>query len=59
MLLFTGNSVAFYGTIFFRLKTLMLALAHIMEWYSIGQMGRKIAEWNENLDTPGVPKPPR
>jgi hypothetical protein len=52
-LLFMGDPVAFYSTIFFKLKMLMLALALVNVMVFNWTAGRKITEWDKNPDTPG------
>src|SRR5712664_3066475 len=55
-LLFTGDPVAFYTTIFFKLKMLMLILALINVMVFHRTARRKIADWDTNPDTPGAVK---
>jgi energy-coupling factor transporter transmembrane protein EcfT len=55
-LLFAGDPVAFYSTIFFKLKMLMLALALVNVMAFNRTAGRKIAEWDRNPETPGSAK---
>ena len=52
-LLFTGDPVAFYTTIFFKLKMLMLILALMNVMVFNRTAHRKIAEWDSNPHTPG------
>jgi energy-coupling factor transporter transmembrane protein EcfT len=55
-LLFAGDPVAFYSTVFFKLKMLLLVLALINVMVFNWTAGRKIAEWDENPDSPGGAK---
>jgi uncharacterized membrane protein len=56
VLLFAGDPVAFFSTIFFKIKMAMLALALLnvmaFEWTT----GRTIAEWDQSPDTPSGAK---
>ncbi len=56
VLLFTGDPAAFYSTIFFKLKMLLLALAllNIMVFNSTSL--QKISEWDQDLNPPGGAK---
>ena len=51
-LLFCGDPVAFYSTIFFRVKMLMLVLAGLNVLIFNVTIGRKVAEWDRDARTP-------
>jgi hypothetical protein len=55
-LLFTGDPVAFYTTIFFKLKMLMLVLALINVVVFNWTARRNIAKWDTSPDPPGGAK---
>jgi len=50
-------SVAFYNSIFFKVKMLMLLLAGLNVWLFNATVGRKMAEWDIDSVTPGSAKP--
>jgi hypothetical protein len=56
VLLFCGDPVSFYSTIFFRVKMIMLVLAGanvlIFNW----TVGRRVADWDQDLNTPAGAK---
>jgi hypothetical protein len=56
VLLFCGDSVAFYNSIFFKIKMLMLLLAGLNVWLFNATVGRKIAEWDIDSETPASAK---
>jgi len=56
MLLFCGDPVAFYNSIFFKVKMLMLLLAGLNVWLFNATVGRKMAEWEIDAETPGRAK---
>jgi hypothetical protein len=56
MLLFCGDPVAFYNSIFFKVKMLMLLLAGLNVWFFTATVGRKITEWDLDSRTPGRAK---
>ena len=53
VLLFCGDPVAFYNSIFFKVKMLMLLLAGLNVWLFNATVGRKMAEWDIDAETPG------
>lgn len=53
VLLFCGDPVAFYSTVFFRAKMIMLALAIANVLIFNATLRPKIAEWDENPSAPG------
>jgi len=56
VLLFCGDPVAFYNSIFFKVKMLMLLLAGLNVWLFNATVGRKMAEWDIDSVTPGSAK---
>ena len=56
VLLFCGDPVAFYNSIFFKVKMLMLLLAGLNVWLFNATVGRKVAEWEIEAETPGRAK---
>ena len=56
VLLFCGDPVAFYNSIFFKIKMLMLLLAGLNGWVFNATVGRKTAEWDTDPKTPGRAK---
>ena len=56
LLLFSGDPVAFYNSIFFKVKMIMLAIAVVNVWIFNSTVGRKVTEWDENSRTPGGAK---
>jgi hypothetical protein len=56
VLLFCGDPVAFYNSIFFKIKMLMLLLAGLNVWLFNATVGRKMAEWDSDSRTPGRAK---
>ena len=56
VLLFCGDPVAFYNSIFFKVKMLMLLLAGLNVWLFNATVGRKMAEWEIDAETPGRAK---
>jgi hypothetical protein len=56
VLLFCGDPVAFYGTIFFRVKMIMLVLAGINVMVFNRTVGRRVVDWDQDLNTPTVAK---
>ena len=55
VLLFCGDPVSFYSTIFFRAKMIMLLLAVINIWVFNLMQARRISEWDGN-STPALAK---
>ena len=51
-LLFAGDPVAFYSTIFFKTKMVLLALALLNVLVFEQTAGRTVAEWERSPDTP-------
>jgi hypothetical protein len=51
-LLFCGDPVAFYSTIFLRVKMILLVLAGLNVLLFNATIGRRVAEWDLNLRTP-------
>ena len=56
VLLFCGDPVSFYSTIFFRVKMIMLIFAVINILIFNLMHGRRIAEWDGNSRTPTMAK---
>jgi hypothetical protein len=56
VLLFCGDPVAFYNSIFFKVKMLILLLAGLNVWLFNATVGRKVAEWEIDAETPGRAK---
>ena len=56
VLLFCGDPVAFYGTIFFRAKMIMLILAVLNILVFSSTLGRRMGEWEQNPKTPAMAK---
>jgi hypothetical protein len=56
VLLFCGDPVAFYNSIFFKVKMLMLLLAGLNVWLFNATVGRKMPEWDIDSVTPGSAK---
>ena len=52
VLLFWGDPVAFYNSIFFKVKMLLLVLAGVNVLLFNATVGRKIAEWDLDSETP-------
>src|SRR5882762_2609633 len=52
VLLFCGDPVAFYGTTFFRVKMIMLVLAGLNVLVFNWTVGRRVAEWDQEVRTP-------
>ena len=55
-LLFCGDPVAFYGTIFFRAKMIMLILAVLNILVFSSTLGRRIGQWEQDPNTPAMAK---
>jgi len=55
-LLFCGDPVAFYGTIFFRAKMIMLVLAVVNILIFNSTLRRRITEWDRDPATPPMAK---
>jgi hypothetical protein len=55
-LLFCGDPVAFYGTIFFRVKMIMLILAVLNILIFNLTLGRRITDWEQNPNIPTMAK---
>jgi hypothetical protein len=51
-LLFAGDPVAFYSTIFFRVKMIMLLLAGINVLVFNWTVGRRVEEWDQGVSAP-------
>jgi len=56
VLLFIADPVAFYGDTFFRVKMLLLALAIVNIVVFNRTVGRNVAAWDANLQTPAGAK---
>jgi len=56
LLLFCGDPVAFYSTIFFRMKMVLLVLAGLNVLVFNATVGRRVAEWDQDARTPGGAK---
>jgi hypothetical protein len=56
VLLFCGDPVAFYSTIFFRLKMIMLILAGINVLVFNWTVGRRVGAWDQDASTPAGAK---
>jgi len=56
VLLFCGDPVAFYNSIFFKVKMLMLSLAGLNVWLFNATVGRKMAEWDIDSEMPSSAK---
>ena len=52
VLLFSGDPLAVYGTLFFKLKMIMLVLAGANLLLFNATVGRRIAEWDDKARTP-------
>ncbi len=52
LLLFSGDPVSFYSTLFFKVKMLMLALAGLNVVLFNATLGRRIDEWDQAPRTP-------
>ncbi len=52
LLLFSGDPVTFFSTIFFKLKMIMLALAGVNVFLFNMTLGRRMAEWDQAPRTP-------
>jgi hypothetical protein len=52
VLLFCGDPVAFYSTIFFRVKMIMLVSAGLNVLVFNWTVGRRVVEWDQGLSTP-------
>src|SRR5882672_7969788 len=52
VLLFCGDPVAFYSTLFFKVKMVMLILAGVNVLIFNWTVGRQVAEWDQELRTP-------
>jgi hypothetical protein len=52
LLLFSGDPVAFYGTLFFKAKMIMLVLAGANLLVFNATVGRRITEWDGKAHTP-------
>jgi hypothetical protein len=56
LLLFSGDPVAFYTTIFFKLKMVMLVLAGVNVLVFNATLGQRLAEWDGAAHTPSGAK---
>jgi|SRR5690242_20467644 uncharacterized protein DUF6644 len=56
VLLFCGDPVAFYSTIFFRVKMIMLFLAGMNVLVFNWTVGRRVKEWDQDVSTPAGAK---
>jgi hypothetical protein len=54
--LFCGDPVAFYYSIFFKIKMLMILLAGLNVWLFKATVGRKMAEWDMDSQAPNRAK---
>ncbi|HTX24470.1 MAG TPA: DUF6644 family protein [Steroidobacteraceae bacterium] len=52
LLLFSGDPVAFYSTLFFKLKMLMLVLAGLNVLVFNATLGRRLPQWDGRARTP-------
>jgi putative copper export protein len=52
LLLFCGDPVAFYGTIFFKAKMILLALAGLNVLLFNATLGKRMSEWEQLSRTP-------
>jgi hypothetical protein len=52
VLLFCGDPVAFYSTIFFRVKMIMVVLAGLNVLVFNWTVGRRVVEWDQGVSTP-------
>jgi len=52
VLLFWGDPVAFYSTLFFKVKMVMLVLAGVNVLVFNWTVGRRVAEWDQEVRTP-------
>ena len=52
LLLFSGDPVSFYSTIFFKMKMIMLVLAGVNVLLFNATLGRRLAEWDGAVHTP-------
>jgi len=56
VLLFCGDPVAFYSTIFFRVKMIMLVLAGVNVLVFNWTVGRRVVDWDQAWNTPTAAK---
>lgn len=56
LLLFAGDPVDFYSTIFFKIKMILLVFAGLNVLIFNATIGRKVAEWDAALKTPRAAK---
>jgi hypothetical protein len=56
VLLFCGDPVSFYATIFFKVKMILLALACVNVLVFNWTVGRRVADWDRNLNIPAGAK---
>jgi len=52
LMLFSGDPVAFYSTLFFKLKMIMLVLAGVNVLLFNATLGRRLPEWDGGSHTP-------
>jgi hypothetical protein len=52
LLLFSGDPVAFYSTLFFKMKMVMLVLAGLNVLVFNATLGRRLTEWDHGSHTP-------
>jgi hypothetical protein len=56
VLLFSGDPVSFYSTMFFKIKMILLVFAGLNVLIFNATIGRKVAEWDLALKTPKAAK---
>jgi hypothetical protein len=56
VLLFCGDPISFWTTTFFKVKMIMLVLAGLNVLIFNATIGRKVAQWDTDLRTPGAAK---
>jgi hypothetical protein len=56
ILLFGGDPVTFYASVFFKVKMVLLVVAGLNVLLFNVTAGRKVAEWDRDTDTPGRAK---
>jgi len=52
LMLFSGDPLAFYSTLFFKLKMVMLVLAGVNVLVFNATVGRRLAQWDSEAHTP-------
>jgi hypothetical protein len=56
ILLFCGDPVTFYASVFFKVKMVLLVVAGLNVLVFNATVGRKVAEWDRETKTPGLAK---